>query len=178
MIDNLDRLRYPIGRFARPATPLAADVRAKAIADIEATPQIFRSLTGGLNEQQLQLQYRPGGWTIRQVVHHVPDSHMNAYVRMKLAATEDRPAIRVYDEARWAELADGRTAPIAMSLDLLDALHRRWVAFLRGIPTESFARPYVHPELGDMTIDQGLALYCWHSAHHAAHIRAALAAAT
>jgi DinB superfamily len=177
-MDNLDHLRYPIGRFTRPARALSADARAKAITDIEAAPQIFRTLTTGLSEPQLQRTYRPGGWTIRQVAHHVPDSHMNAYVRMKLAATEDRPLIRVYDEAAWAELSDGRTAPIAMSLDLLEALHARWTSFLRGLPAESFLRVYVHPELGEMTIDQGLALYSWHGAHHAAHIRNALGSGT
>jgi uncharacterized damage-inducible protein DinB len=171
---DLESLRYPIGRFMRPASPLAEDARAKALADIAAAPQIFRTLTSGLTESRLQRMYRPGGWTIRQVVHHVPDSHMNAYIRMKLAATEDRPLIKVYDEAAWAELSDGRTAPIAMSLDLLEALHARWTTFLRGLPPEAFQRPYMHPELGEMTIDQGLALYSWHGAHHAAQVRNAV----
>lgn len=111
------------------------------------------------------------GWTIRQVVHHVPDSHMNIYIRMKLALTEDTPIIKPYDEARWAELPDGRSAPISMSLDLLEALHWRWVTFLRTLFEQQFQRTFVHPELGSVALFEALAMYAWHGRHHAAHIR-------
>src|SRR5437870_5448080 len=145
-INDLDKLRYPIGRFERLNGQLDASARAALIGDIEQAPAILRGLVTGLNESQLDTPYRPGGWTVRQVIHHVPDSHMNAYVRMKLAVTEDAPAIRGYEEARWAELPEAKTAPVAMSLDLLAALHRRWVTFLRSLVESEFRKVYVHPE--------------------------------
>jgi hypothetical protein len=134
----------------------------------------LRALVERLSDVQLDTRYRPGGWTVRQVVHHVPDSHMNGYVRMKWALTEDAPAIKVYDEARWAELPDARTAPIAMSLDLLDGLHRRWVALLRAMSDADFERTFVHPKWGAVPIDFALAIYAWHGKHHTAHITQAL----
>jgi hypothetical protein len=169
-MDDLELLRYPVGRLPRRSTPLDARERADLIAVIEQAPARFRSLVSDLTDAQLDTPYRPGGWTIRQVVHHVPDSHMNAYVRMKLAVTEDAPAIRTYEEARWAELPEARSAPIGMSLALLDALHTRWVAFLRALPDTDFSRPFVHPQWGRVSIDEAIVMYSWHCRHHAAHI--------
>jgi hypothetical protein len=172
-----DPLRYPIGRFTRPALPLDPAISAGFIDDLERAPAGLRFLAGELTDAQLETTYRPGGWTIRQVVHHVPDSHMNGYVRMKLAATESEPAIKVYEEDRWAELPEARTAPVAMSLDLLDALHRRWVASLRALPADAFQKTFVHPQWGTVTIDFALAIYAWHGKHHTAHVKQALDAA-
>jgi len=174
---DLEQLRYPVGRFARVTSPPDRAARAALVDIIEQAPALFRTLTAGRTDAQLDTPYRPGGWTVRQVVHHVPDSHMNAYIRMKFAITEDNPAIKAYDEAQWAELPEAKTGPAEMSLALLDALHRRWVAFLRALPADRFARAYVHPELGRVTLDEAVALYAWHCRHHAAHIELALGAA-
>ena len=174
-MDDLENLRYPIGRFERLTRPLDHTARAAAIADLEQAPDIFRRLVAGLADAQLDSPYRPGGWTIRQVVHHVPDSHVNAYVRMKLAVTEDTPSIRPYEESRWAELPEAKSAPVAMSLDLLAALHRRWVAFLRILPEQDFQRAFLHPEWGRVALDEAIAMYAWHGRHHTAHVRQALA---
>jgi DinB superfamily len=164
-------LRYPIGKFERPALPLSAESRASLILDIERAPTALRAAVHGLTESQLETSYRPGGWTVRQVVHHVPDSHLNGYTRMKLAMTEDAPAIKLYQEARWAELPEARTLAIGVSLDLLDALHGRWTAFLRMLLPTDFERVYVHPELGPIPLDVAIAIYAWHGKHHAAHVR-------
>jgi uncharacterized damage-inducible protein DinB len=166
---NDDAQRYPVGSF-RYGGPMDADQRAAAIVAIAETPSRLRDAVRGLEEAQLATPYREGGWTVRQVVHHVPDSHMNAYTRFKLAVTEECPTIKPYDEAQWAELADGRGAPIETSLTLLDALHERWVLFLRSVAPAAWARPFRHPERGDMTVDELLALYAWHGRHHVAHI--------
>jgi hypothetical protein len=174
-MDDNESARYPVGRFIRPVGRLDPATRAQCISDLEQAPAVFRSLVAGLTDEQVDTPYREGGWTIRQVVHHVPDSHMNMYVRMKLALTEDRPTIKTYEEQRWAELTDARTAPVSVSLDLLDALHRRWVLFLRGLHDRDFDRAFLHPELGEMTLHSGLALYAWHARHHAAHIRTTIA---
>jgi hypothetical protein len=148
--------------------------RTRFIDDLERAPSEIRSLVEPLTEAQLATRYREDGWTIRQVVHHVPDSHMNAYVRMKLAVTESSPpSVNAYDEARWAELADA-TLPVSVSLDLLTALHTRWVRFLRSLSDEDFGRSYLHPELGAFALYDALALYAWHGRHHAAHIANAL----
>lgn len=171
---DLEQLRYPVGRFERLTMPLDRAARAGHIETIAATPATFSSLTKGRSDAELDTQYRPGGWTVRQVVHHVPDSHMNAYIRMKFAVTEDAPAIKPYAEELWAELPEAKTGPVDMSLDLLDALHRRWVMFLRALTDAQFARVYVHPELGRVTLDEGLALYAWHCRHHAGHIEQGL----
>jgi hypothetical protein len=173
-MDELESLRYPVGRLPRRAAPLDARERTDVIATIDQAPARFRSLVAGLTDPQLDTPYRPGGWTIRQVVHHVPDSHMNAYVRMKLAVTEDGPAIRTYEESRWAELPEAKTGPIEMSLALLEALHTRWVAFLRALPESEFAKAFVHPQWGRVTVDEALTMYAWHCRHHAAHIAGAL----
>jgi hypothetical protein len=172
--EGADRERYPIGRWVRPEAPLDVAARATYIDDIAGLPAVIRLLTARVSDQLLDTPYRTGGWTIRQVVHHLPDSHMNMYIRMKLAITEDAPIIKPYAEERWALLPDGKSAPISMSLDLLDGLHRRWVAFLRTMTTTEFARTYVHPEMGTMAVYEGLTLYAWHGRHHAAHIRQAL----
>lgn len=141
-----------------------------AIDAIAATPANLRSAVRGLSEAQLDTPYRPGGWTVRQVVHHVPDSHSNAYTRFKLTLTEDVPTIKPYDEGAWAKLDDTRTTPIETSLAMMDALHDRWVRLLRSLGPADFARTLNHPENGIMNLDQLLALYAWHGAHHVAHI--------
>jgi uncharacterized damage-inducible protein DinB len=162
-------LRFPTGRFQRPQS-LTAEQRAQAIDIIAATPGSLRAAVRGLTEAQLDTPYRPDGWTVRQVVHHLPDSHMNSYVRFKLALTEDTPPIKAYDEARWAELPDNRTTPVETSLTLLEALHDRWVRLLRAMAAEDFARRLMHPENGPMTLETMLALYAWHGPHHVAQI--------
>ncbi len=164
--------RYPIGDFEWPDEPLTPEQRQLAIQVIESTPDRLRAALHGLTAEQIDTPYRPGGWSVRQLVHHIPDSHMNAYVRFKLALTEDAPTIRPYDEARWAELPEARHAPVDVSLDLLAALHRRWVLCLRAMRPEDFARVYNHPDLGTMSLGDVLALYAWHSQHHVAHVTA------
>lgn len=164
-----DDLRFPIGRFSRPSS-YTQDARAEYIAAIAATPAALRAAVAGLDDSQLNEPYRPGGWTVRQVVHHVPDSHANAYVRFKLALTEDAPLVKTYDEARWAELEDSRSTPIDVSLTMLDALHERWVRVLQAMTAGDFAREYTHPEQGRNSLDYMLALYAWHGPHHVAHI--------
>ncbi len=173
-MDDLEKLRYPVGRLDTVKPPADARERSALIDRIADAPAVFRSLVQPLGDAELDTPYRPAGWTIRQVIHHVPDSHMNAYVRMKLAATENAPAIRPYEESLWAELPEAKTGPVAMSLDLLDALHRRWVAFLRALPESAFARTFVHPEWGTVSIERAIAMYEWHCRHHAAHIRQSL----
>jgi len=162
-------LRYPIGRFEF-SGPNSEDDRKRYIGEIEQAPGRLRAAAAGLTDAQLDTPYRPGGWTVRQVVHHVPDSHMNSYVRFRLALTEQGPTIKPYDESRWAELTDARTAPIEISLALLEWLHARWVLLLRGLTPGDFAREFRHPELGEVSLDKNLALYAWHGRHHAAHI--------
>lgn len=163
-------LRYPIGKFHRPG-PLTDDQRAEYIAVIEDTPAKVRSAVKGLTDQQLNAPYRPDGWTVRQVVHHVPDSHMNAYVRFKLGLTENEPTIKPYEEAKWAELADAKASAIEPSLALLENLHKRWVLLLRSLGPAEWARKFRHPEWEKpMALDDQLALYAWHGRHHVAHI--------
>src|SRR5215218_8192054 len=135
---DLEQLRYPVGRFARVTAPLDAAARRAHIDTIDQAPARFRLLVDGRSERELEIPYRPGGWTVRQVVHHVPDSHMNAYIRMKFAITEEAPAIKAYKESQWAELPEAKSGPVEMSLALLDALHRRWAAFLRALPADRF----------------------------------------
>jgi hypothetical protein len=162
-------IRYPVGRFTWSGfnTP---DQRAAAIDDIAAAPVKMRSAVEGLTEAQLDTPYREGGWTVRQVVHHVPDSHMNSYIRFKFALTEHEPTIKPYDEAVWANLIDAKTAAIAPSLSLLEGLHHRWALLLRSLSDDDVKRKFNHPELGIVTLDQYIALYAWHSKHHVAHI--------
>jgi hypothetical protein len=163
-------LQYPIGKFewSGQATP---EQRKRWIAEIETAPAKLRAAVNGLSAKQLDTPYRPGGWTPRQVVHHVPDSHMNAFMRFKLALTEDQPTIKPYDEKSWANLADVRETPVEVSLALLDSLHRRWVLLLRSMTPADFARSFVHPEHeAPLSLDKTLALYAWHGAHHVAHV--------
>jgi hypothetical protein len=177
-MDDLDAQRYPVGRAPRNAEPLDAAARAALIRIIEQTPGALRSLVSPLTDAQLDTTYRPGGWTIRQVIHHVPDSHMNAYVRMKLAVTESAPVIKTYDEALWAELPEARTAPVGISLDLLDALHRRWTAFLTALPEADFRKTFSHPDWGVVSVDEALGMYAWHCRHHTAHVKLGIQRAT
>lgn len=163
-------LRYPVGEFISPTAALSAAERAAAITTLVELPARMRLACAGLSDAQLDTPYRPDGWTVRQVVHHTADSHTHAYIRLKFALTEDNPTIKPYAEAVWAELADGRTAPVSWSLDLLEALHARLVLVLRGLDAAAFARTLFHPERGAMTVDHYLALYDWHSRHHTAHI--------
>ena len=164
-------LRYPIGKFQRPEST-SDDQRRASIQTIEEAPSKIRAAVAGLNDQQLDTPYRPGGWTVRQTVHHVADSHMNAFSRFKLALTEDVPTIKPYLEARWAELADAK-GPIGPSLDILEGLHNRWIALLRSLTPKDLAREFMHPEHGKtISLDQNLVLYAWHSRHHTAHITA------
>ncbi len=165
-----EELRYPIGRFASVGRALTPEERAAHIDAIDAHPANMRAAVEGLDDEQLDTPYRDEGWTVRQVVHHVVDSHVNSYVRFKLAVTEDHPRIGTYEQSAWAELPDAKTAPVEGSLDILDALHRRWVAFLRGLAPEAFARTLDHPELGTLTVDQLLEVYGWHCPHHEAHV--------
>jgi hypothetical protein len=162
-------LRYPVGPFVAPSSFSAAD-RAAAIRTLAEFPARIRLATAGLSESQLDTPYRPDGWTVRQVVHHTADSHMHAYARLKFAMSEENPTIKPYAEAVWAEMADGKSAPVEVSLVLLDALHTRLVMLLRSLTGPDFARTLFHPERGAMTIDDYLALYDWHSRHHTAHI--------
>jgi uncharacterized damage-inducible protein DinB len=162
-------LRYPIGTFV-PVDRLSQDERAAAIAEISAFPAELARAVAGLSDEQLDTPYRPGGWTVRQVVHHLPDSHLNAYVRFRLALTEDEPTIKPYAEKRWAELPDARSGPIEPSLALLAAVHVRWTRLLEALPEADFARTYLHPDDGRRTLDRTLALYVWHGRHHLAHI--------
>jgi DinB superfamily len=171
---DLDELKYPVGRIERNKEPLDAHAREALLRVLAETPATLRNLVEGLSDRELDTPYRPGGWSIRQVIHHVPDSHMNAYVRMKLAVTESEPTIKTYEEARWAELPEARTAPIAMSLDLLDALHRRWTAFLRALPPADFRKTFQHAEWGLVSVDEALGMYAWHCRHHTAHVKLGL----
>ena len=164
-------LSYPIGRFDWKA-PVAAADRPRLIAEIESAPALLRQAIEGLDDRQLDTPYRPGGWTVRQVVHHLPDSHMNSYVRFRLALTEDEPTIKPYDEVRWANLHDASTLPPATSLQLLENLHARWVVLLRSMTDADVHRAFRHPALGLVRLDTNLALYAWHGRHHTAHIAA------
>jgi hypothetical protein len=168
---NSTDLRYPIGKFQK-EIELTETRREELIYGLASLPANLRRAVQGLSQQQLDTPYRPEGWTIRQVVHHLPDSHMNAYVRFRLALTEQEPTIKPYDERRWAELADARTAPTDLSLTLLDVLHQRWTLLLRSLSPPDFSRTFLHPELGVLTLDTQLSLYDWHGRHHLAHITA------
>ncbi len=162
-------LRYPIGKF-QPVETLSDAGRGACIAQIADVPARLSTAVAGLTPGQLDTPYRPGGWTIRQLVHHIADSHMNALTRFKLALTENEPTIKTYEEGLWAELADTKTPPIEVSLALLDNLHKRWVILLRSLTAADWPRTFRHPEWGLATIDFLLAQYAWHGRHHVAHI--------
>jgi len=163
-------LRYPIGKFSFEDSPNQAQ-RDEWLNDIATLPQKLREAVAGLSEEQLDTPYREGGWTLRQVVHHVADSHMNSYIRFRLALTEDAPTIKPYNEAAWAELVDAYTLDIETSLVLLGTLHKRWVTLLRSLSSSDLARTFTHPESGrEASLERNLALYSWHGRHHTAHI--------
>ncbi len=166
----MNDVRYPIGRLSPVGRPLTDDERASLIDSIEGHPVRMRAAVDGLSDEQLDTRYRDEGWTLRQVVHHVVDSHVNAYVRFKLALTEDNPTIRTYEEHIWAELPDGKTAPVEGSLAILDTLHARWVSCLRNMSAGDFRRPLHYPGMGDVHVDLLLEIYGWHGPHHEAHI--------
>ena len=165
----MEDLRYPVGKFHYDG-PLSPQQQRSFLEEVAQTPAQLRAAVQGLSDSQLDTPYRPDGWTVRQVVHHVPDSHLNSYVRFKLALTEDDPTIKPYFEDRWAELADTKATPVEVSLTLLDSLHDRWVRLLRSLTPEQWKRTFRHPELGPMTLEKTLALYAWHGRHHVAHI--------
>jgi hypothetical protein len=162
-------LRYPVGKFEA-VTSLTSEQRRQCIDAIAEAPALLATAVAGLTPAQLDTPYRPGGWTVRQLVHHIADSHMNALIRFKLALTEDEPTIKTYEESRWAELADTKTPPIEPSLALLENLHKRWVLLLRSLTSADWPRKFRHPEWGPATVDFLLAQYAWHGRHHVAHI--------
>ncbi len=167
-----DTLRYPVGPLPIDA-PLTDDGVSAGLFEIAALPTRLAAAVAGLNDEQLDTPYRPGGWTVRQVVHHLADSHMNAYVRFRLALTVHHPAIVAYDESAWAELPDARSLPVTVSLTLLEALHARWTALLGTLDRERLrASAYRHSELGLISIERAVAIYAWHGRHHVAHITA------
>jgi|SRR5215475_9122977 len=165
----MEDMRFPVGKFHYDGPPTPEQQRSFLEA-IAQTPAQLRAAIKGLSDLQLDTPYRPEGWTVRQVVHHVPDSHLNAYVRFKLALTEEDPTIKPYAEDRWAELADTKATPVEVSLTLTDSLHDRWVRLLRSLAPEQWKRTFRHPEMGPMTLEKTLALYAWHGRHHVAHI--------
>jgi hypothetical protein len=168
----MNELRYPIGRFEHDG-PVTDEDLALWIGQIEALPGQMRHAVSGLSDAQRDTPYRPGGWTIRQVVHHVPDSHLNGYVRFKWALTEQEPVIKVYDQAAWAELGDYLVVPVETSLDFLALLHDRWVALVRSLSRADLARGFIHPEWGTVDLASTVGLYAWHGRHHLAHIEGA-----
>ena len=165
----MEDMRFPVGKFHYDG-PLTPEQQKSFLEAIAQTPAQLRAAVKGLSDSQLDTPYRPEGWTVRQVVHHVPDSHLNAYVRFKLALTEEDPTIKPYAEDRWAELADTKATPVEVSLTLTDSLHDRWVRLLRSLAPEQWKRTFRHPEMGPMTLEKTLALYAWHGRHHVAHI--------
>jgi hypothetical protein len=162
-------LQYPIGKFHFDGT-FSEEQKQKCIDDISHAPADLRAAVSGLSEAQLDTAYRPGGWTVRQVTHHIPDSHMNAYIRFKLALTEDEPTIKPYEQQRWAELDDTNGTPIEVSLTMVDSLHDRWVRLLRSMKPEDWKRSFRHPDLGLVSLEKNVAIYSWHGRHHLAHI--------
>jgi hypothetical protein len=167
----MDDLRYPVGKFRFPESVSAPEL-TRFVDEIADTPARLRAAIAGLDDAQLDTPYRPGGWTVRQVAHHVPDSHINSYMRFRLALTEEEPVIKPYEEKRWAELPDARTLPVEVSLALLENLHARWVPLLRSLSAADWKRNFRHPELGLVSLENNAALYAWHGRHHVAHVAA------
>jgi hypothetical protein len=165
----MEDLRYPIGKFRIPDETQPGDLD-QWVAGIAGAPEALRAAVSGLTPKQLDTPYREGGWTVRQVIHHVADSHMNAYIRFRLALTEDAPTIKTYKEALWAELHDAKSAPVEVSLGLIDALHARWTELMRSMQESDWDRTFHHPDLGPMKLKRNAALYSWHGRHHVAHI--------
>ncbi len=171
-ITDLETLRYPVGKFQYSDKATAEDI-VNWISNIENLPQQIATAIADFSEEQLETPYRPDGWTVRQVVHHLVDSHMNSYIRFKWTLTEDSPTIKAYDEALWAELNDGKNAPVELSVQLLKALHGRWVFMLKNLSEEDLEKYFIHPETGrELTLKLMVALYSWHSQHHLKHITA------
>jgi len=166
---DLQKLQYPIGKFDHSGEPIRSKV-AEWIGDIANLPGELRLAISGLSEEQLDTPYRPQGWTVRQVVHHIADSHLNSYLRCKWALTEERPTIKAYFEERWAELPDYREVPLPMSLSFIELLHQRWVILLKSLTPEQLAREFLHPESGPVTLARNTGVYAWHGKHHLAHI--------
>ena len=167
---ELEQLKYPIGKFSKP-TSITMETIGSWIDEIEHLPQQIRDVVVGLHDKQLDTPYRPGGWTIRQVIHHLPDSHMNSYIRFRWTLTEEKPTIKAYHEDRWAELQDAKYANIEISLILLEALHIRWVLLLRSLTLEQMHRTFIHPDTGkERSLDELVGVYAWHGKHHLAHI--------
>jgi hypothetical protein len=167
-VNEID-LRYPVGRYQAPEI-ISSSQRTVWIEQMAELPAELSKAVAGLEDSQLDTPYRPGGWTVRQVVHHLPDSHMNSYTRFRLALTENSPVIKPYEEGAWAELMDARTAPVVPSLTLVEGLHARFILLLRSLTDDDFARTFRHPELGEKRLDWTLGLYAWHGLHHTAHI--------
>ena len=162
-------LKYPIGKFQQDPA-VTAEKRLQWIQSLSEMPGQLRQAVEDLNDEQLDTPYRPEGWTVRQLVHHLADSHIHSYVHCRLALTEEKPTIKAYDPAAWAELADARSAPIGPSLAMLSATHERWALLLRSLSESEFARPFHYPEEGDIDLDVTLQIYAWHGKHHIAHI--------
>lgn len=162
-------LRFPVGRY-QPVREITASCREEWIRELEQLPVNLQNAISGLSDEQLDTPYRPGGWTVRQVAHHLPDSHLNSYLRFRLALTENTPTVKTYEESQWAELTDARTSPLEPSLLLLRGLHQRFTVLLRSLTEADFSRTFRHPELGEIRLDWTLGLYAWHSRHHVAHI--------
>lgn len=162
-------LRFPIGRF-KMDEEITEGERQRMMEEIAEAPAKLRAAVSGLSPEQLETPYRPEGWTVRQVVHHLADSHLNSYIRFKLALTEDEPTIKVYHEDKWAELYDARTAPIELSLALLESLHERWGLLLKSLAAPDWARTFRHPDIGVIPLEKNVGLYAWHGKHHVAHI--------
>jgi hypothetical protein len=163
-------LRYPIGRF-QPSATFTAETRRRALDALAALPADLRAAVAGLDDRQLDTPYRDGGWTVRQLVHHVPDSHLNAYVRHRLCVTEENPGVRGYDQDAWVRTPEVAAGDVALPLSLLAALHARWTAFLTALPASAFARTFVHGETGRIwSLDESVEMYAWHGRHHVAHV--------
>jgi len=165
-----EKAKYPIGQF-KPSEAIDAGMIERWMTEIAAFPEQLKTAVAGWTDEQLNTPYREGGWTVRQLIHHVADSHMNSYIRFKWALTEDSPTIKAYDEKAWAELPEAKSAPVAISLDLLTALHTRWVMVLKNLSESDLKRYFVHPESGEqIPLDHNIALYAWHSRHHLHHV--------